>query len=242
MRLFSVFLLLFALEFTLMAKPEKMYETESGIVEYEIRGGGTLMGMKTSTKGTKTLSFKNWGNLSLTEETKTVETNGKAKQERTLGKFENGIVYVVDFEQKAIMKMDMQDSMNAYGKGKSNMTQVGREMMQQMGGKKVGEESVLGYTCEVWEFQWGKVWGHKGIPLKTQSTMMGITHTEIATKVNFGASIPSSKFVLPNYPIQSMDDMIMQNMQKGEGMEDMSDAEKKELKELMKNMGSMFGK
>jgi len=231
----------FAIE-VLSAQPTKMYELQSGIVEYEISSGGSMMGVKTSTKGTKTLYFKDWGNVNLMREIKTVEINGKGKSENSLAKFENGIVYSVDEEEKIIMKMDMKDAVNAMGQGKSSMTQTGREMMQQMGGKKVGEESILGYSCEVWEFQWGKVWGHKGIPLKTQSTMMGISQQEIAKKVQFGVTVPASKFVLPNYPIRSMDEMMMQNFEKSSAKEDMSPEEVKELKELMKNMGGMFEK
>jgi len=232
-------LMFFAAE-TVSAKPTKMYELQSGIVEYELSGGGSMMGIKTSTKGSKTLFFKDWGNVNLMEEIKTVETNGKGKQEKSLVKFDNGIVYNVDMEEKVIMKMNMKDTMNTMGQGKSSMTQAGRDMMQQMGGRKIGEESVLGYACEAWEFQWGKVWSHKGIPLKTQSTMMGITHLEIAKKIQFDITVPSSKFVLPNYPIRSMDEMMMQNFDK-DSMNDKEDMPQ-ELKELMKNMGGMFGK
>ena len=55
-------------------------------------------------------------------------------------------------------------------------------------------------------------------------------------------TVPASKFVLPNYPIRSMDEMMMQNFEKSTAKEDMSPEEVKELKELMKNMGGMFGK
>lgn len=236
-------LMFFATE-VFSATPTKMYELQSGIVEYDISGGGSMMGIKTSTKGSKTLFFKDWGNINVMEEVKTVETNGKGKQEKSLAKFDNGTVYSVDAEEKVIIKMDMQDALNSMGQGKSSMTQAGRDMMQQMGGKKIGEENILGYPCEVWEFQWGKIWGHKGIPLKTQSTMMGITHLEMAKKVQFGVTAPSSKFTLPSYPMRSMDEMMMQGFDKNSmnNTEDMTPQERKELQELMKNMGGIFGK
>lgn len=226
--------LVVAVSLPLLAKPTKMFEVESGVVEYVISGGGSMMGIKTSTKGSKTVSFKDWGNVMLDEESITEQSGGEVTKEKSLVKYDNGMVYAVNFDEKVIMKMDAK----AMAEDKSILMQSSKEAMQQMGGKQTGKDSVLGYTCEVWEFQWGKVCSHKGIPLKTSSTMMGITHNEIATKVNFGVNIPSSKFILPNYPMTSMNDMTRQSIGKATNGE----MSPEQMQDLMKNLGGMFGK
>ena len=217
----------------------KRYEVKSGIVEYKIDGGGSIMGMKTSTKGTKTIAFKDWGNVEISDETVEEEAPMQGvKTKRTLSKFDNLALYTVDFDQKIITKMDaMQED---YIKSNTNYTKYGRDMLEKNGGKLVGHENVLGYKCEVWEWMGSKIWVYKGVTLKLEGSMMGIKMSEEATKVQFDVAVPSSRFELPNYPVKSINEMYGAAMM--EGTEDMSDEEKAQMQEMMKNIGNMFGK
>ncbi|MGE4510203.1 MAG: hypothetical protein AB7D43_03770 [Sulfurimonadaceae bacterium] len=210
----------------------KRYEVSSGEIEYTIEGGGKMIGMQTSTSGTKNVVFKDWGNVEVSESRETTKMSGQQPQsEHTLVKFEDGKVYSVDFEDKVIYFHDIMGG--GYDKISQNYTQYGRDMLEQNGGKRVGSEKLLGYNCEVWEWQGMKMWVYKGVMLKITSNMMGVTHTERATKAKFGVTIPSERFALPKYPVKKADAMYEEAL---EG-EDMSEEEKAQAKELMKSFG-----
>jgi hypothetical protein len=210
----------------------KRYEVRSGEIEYKIEGGGKMIGMQTSTSGTKTVVFQDWGNVEVSESKETTKMTGQQPQsEHTLVKFDNGKVYSVDFEDKVIYFHDVMQG--DYDKTSQNYTRYGRDMLEKNGGKRVGNEKVLGYNCEVWEWQGIKMWVYKGVMLKTASNMMGVTHTETATKAKFDVTIASERFVLPKYPVKKTEDMYEEAL---EG-EDMSEEEKAQAKELMKSFG-----
>ncbi|HEO98228.1 MAG TPA: hypothetical protein ENO02_02900 [Epsilonproteobacteria bacterium] len=81
------------------------------------------------------------------------------------------------------------------------MASKGKAMMQQMGGKKTGMDKVLGYSCEVWELMGTKQCIYKGVSLKVESNVMGMKHTEVATKAEFDISISKDDFKLPDFPV-----------------------------------------
>jgi hypothetical protein len=93
--------------------------------------------------------------------------------------------------------------MGALGGGKSPM-EMGEAMLKQMGGKKIGTDKVLGYTCDVWEMMGTKQCIYKGIPLKIESNVMGLKNTEVATKAEFDISISDEDLKLPDFPIYDM--------------------------------------
>ena len=157
---------------------------------------------------------------------------GRTTKEHRLLKIQDGIVYSVDYKQKKIIKQDMSQFMNG-----KNMSKMGTENFKEMGGKKIGTGEVLGLSCEVWEMMGTKMWLHKGVTLKTESNIMGMTHKIEATEVNFGVSIPSDKLKLPDYPTQTAEEMIQHQMSKpGRGGNQPSPEEMKHMQEMMKKM------
>jgi hypothetical protein len=170
------------------------------------------MGSTIDGSGTEDLYFKNWGDLELkkTDEKKTTHINifGQKKTEvdeaHTINKLDNGKSYTVDMKNKIIyvQRDPAMEMMKTFGKG--DVEKTGEKMLESMGGKKVGQEKILGYTCDVWEIPGGKQWIYKGIPLKLQMTVMGITTTNEATSAEFNKSVPDKYFKLPDYPIEEM--------------------------------------
>ncbi len=229
--LFIALLLVFVSSQALYAKM-KRYEVKSGMVTYTITGGGNIMGIKNEAHGHKTLYFDAYGNVEVQETEETATTMGRTEKRHRLVKIENGMVYSVDFKQKVITKQDM--SQMIQGK---DMSKMGKEMLEEMGGKKVGNGEVLGFSCKIWEVMGTKIWMHKGVTLKIESNVMGMIHKEEATEVKFGTSIPSDKLKLPDYPIQSMEEMIQHQMsQPGRGGHQPSPEEIKQMQEMMKGM------
>jgi len=192
------------------ANQMQKYEVANGKVEYEIKGSGDIMGMKMKTIGKKRLIFTDYGVENLTEENKISkeEMNGKSKTTKThtLTYMKNSIVYTVRFDAKRIMRMQNPAAAMSglMGAGK-NMEQTGKEMMKSMGGKKIGTDKVLGYTCDVWDLMGVKQCIYKGLPLKVESNIMGIKNTEIATKAEFDISLSNDDFKLPDFPIYDME-------------------------------------
>jgi hypothetical protein len=210
----------------------KRYEVESGIVTYTISGAGNIMGIKNEASGHKTLYFEDYGNVEVQETEETSTTMGQTKKRHELVKIQNGMVYSVDFERKVITEQDISKLMNG-----KDMSKMGKEMLEEMGGKKVGTGKVLGLPCEIWEIVGTKIWLHKGVTLKIESNIMGMIHKEEATEVKFGVSIPSEKLKLPDYPTQSLEEMIQHQMsQPGSKGHKPSPEEMKQMQEMMNNM------
>lgn len=217
----------------------KRYEIQSGTVEYSTSTQGSMMGITTTSKGSKKIAFKEWGNVEMIETDETTTTTMQGTEKRhSLTKFDNMNLYSVDEKNKIIIKNEtFHDS---YVQSNKNFTQYGRDMLKKNGGKLIGHEKILGYPCEVWEWNGAKIWVYKGVMLQVESSVMGVSTKETAIKAQFNTSIPTSRFALPKYPIKSASQMYENP---GDGAEDgLSDQERQEANEIMKSLGNMFGR
>ena len=190
----------------------KRYHVKSGIVKYKTRIKGKVMGSTIEGSGTQELYFKNWGDTELkkTEEKKVTHINifGQKKTEventKTIDKLDNGKSYTVD-EKNKVIYVRQDPAMNMMKNMKQeDVSAAGESMLKSLGGKKIGTGKVLGYTCDIWEIPGGKQWIYKGVPLKLEMTLMGITTTNEAVEAKFNVSVPDKYFDLPNYPVQQM--------------------------------------
>jgi len=222
----------------------KRYPVESGIVKYKTITKGKVMGSTISGNGESTLYFKNYGALELTEDqsTQTTEVNFFGKKNKTeeknhsMTKMENGMVYSVDFDKKKIHKMENIGATMLKG---VDVNKVGKEMLETMGGKKIANEKFQGYDCEVWDLNGNKQYFYKGIPLRSEMKMMGITTITEATSVKFDTKVSDSKFKLPDFEV-----VEVENMMSASGIDEMMDSDEfqddmKEAKENMEKMKNM---
>jgi hypothetical protein len=135
----------------------------------------------------------------------------------------------VDYEQKVIVQYDPATLMQSEHK---DIAKSSKEMMLAMGGKKIGEESIQGYACEVWETPQIKLWLHKGILLRSEANIMGITHTTEATKIKLDASVSDEDLKLPDFPIQTMEESMKNN---NSNMPKMTPEQMQQMQEMMKS-------
>ncbi len=181
----------------------KRYGVESGIIAYKTTISGKMMGSTISGEGTANLYFKDWGALELKEDkssqTTFVKIFGKTKEEKTnqhdMHKLDNGDSYSVDFKNKTI-QTQKDPMMQYFLQTDTDVEKAGKNMLEAMGGKKIGEETFKGYNCEIWELLGGKQWVHKGIMLKMEMTVLGITTINEATNVEFNINVPDKIFQL----------------------------------------------
>lgn len=204
----------------------KRYKVKSGIVEYKTTIAGKVMGSKISGSGVQYLYFKNYGALELNEEissqTSVMKFFGKEKKEttksHTMNKIENGKNYSVDFDNEIITGGNI-PGMMLMDEGK-DAEDTGKEMLIAMGGEKIGDESFMGYNCEVWTVMGAKQWLHKGVLLKMEMSTLGISTITEAVAVEFDVSVPDSKFELPNFTIEQAPEMV-NTSELNEGLEGM---------------------
>jgi len=177
------------------------YGVESGIVKYKITLSGKLMDNIIEGKGQEIVYFDKWGNKIIKEEkiTKTTKTNvfnkviNQSENIHHIQKLENEIIYKVDFKNQKI---------NTYKKNNTELIKHNNNnLLEKYGGKKLINEVFKGYDCEVWDVSGTKQWLYKGVPLKTEVTIMGIKTTKEAISANFNVLLTESEFNLPDYPI-----------------------------------------
>lgn len=71
---------------------------------------------------------------------------------------------------------------------------LGQAVLDSLGGEIEGQESVMGYTCDVVRALGSRVWIHKGVSLKTESNIMGIKYFEKAVRFVPGDDVQDSFF------------------------------------------------
>ena len=203
----------------------KRYEIKSGIIEYKTRTFGKVLFTKIDTRSTKTVAFSNYGAKESQDE---ISIDNKNKETHTLVVLDNGVTYSVDFKKEQITKTTDAMVMMHMEQNK-DMGQTGEEMLIAMGAKKTGTGEVLGYECDIWEVSGGKQWMYKGVVLKIEMVVMGITTLEEATSIKFNVAVAKKYFDLPDFEIIDLTENEMD-------YSDADDGPSQEEKEKMKNM------
>jgi len=208
----------------------KRYEVKSGIIQYNTSTSGNVLGSVIKGSGTESVYFKDWGAIELIEEqssqTTTAKIFGKTSTQttntHTISKLDNGESYYVDFDKKQIyLRRDMAMDITKVLHPKADAGDVGKNMLEGIGGKKIGNENYLGYDCEVWDVKAGKQWMYKGVVLKIEMTALGLTTIKEATSAKFNISVSDKNFKLPNFPVQK-EEGFLNNTAFENDMEDMN--------------------
>jgi|GEM_PF-4474863 len=120
---------------------QKRYDVKSGIVTYKIEGGCSMLGVSTKTTGTQKLYFKDYGNVEVRIIDETSNTMGQVSKTHSISKLDHGTTYSVDEESKRIIKQDIA-LLRQQDKKQADMLTMGKDMMEKMGGKKIGTGNV----------------------------------------------------------------------------------------------------
>jgi hypothetical protein len=171
------------------------FVVKSGYVEYELTGSIT---------GTKKFWWDNYGDRTRTE----IKSTSVIKMFGTTTKEEQHTITITDentiYSQDLIEGTAYKSSNEEYDEVTQEMTedmtdaeieQMGNEILESLGGERLGTEKVLGKDCEVIKVMMAKVWMYKGIPLKSEAKVMRIETNETAVKFDENISIPSSTFI-----------------------------------------------
>ncbi|MFQ5639444.1 MAG: hypothetical protein ACE5IR_15775 [bacterium] len=172
------------------------YGLKQACIEYKITGDMFA--------GTETLYFDRYGMREAKYSKQTVKVMGMTQKNHTatfVNFDEDGVIYTYDYKTKSGTKMEnpLKEAFQ-----KEDMKEVGKEMMVQMGGKKIGTGKVLGKTCEIWETMGVKTWIWNWITLKTVSNMMGMKMTIEATKIS--ENYDKKNLIKPNVKYRDIGD------------------------------------
>lgn len=183
-----IILILLLVCIAISAQDFKRYQFKSGKVVYETSGSMT---------GTETMYFDDYGMLELKETKATLEMMGIKQVTDTKVLMNGKWIYTIDKNSGEANKME-NPLYSMFPEG-GDLEKVGEEMMINMGGKKIGSETLLGKECDIWEIKklMSKVWVWKSIPIKSVVNMMGMNITQIATSVEVDISVSPDKFKIP---------------------------------------------
>lgn len=170
-----------------------MYGVEKGLIVYDVYGGGPLTPETNLTlEGNASLRFSDFGKTLLSSEEGIVITSGALQSRQAINNLEKqtgDALFTVDFQNEKIHER------------KNSISKI----MKQRDTKDLnnaGQEEVAGVTCDVWEGDGIRKCLYKGIPLKIESDVLGISYHKVARIVDFDTNSSSEVYVLPDFPIE----------------------------------------
>lgn len=170
------------------AQSLKRYNVQSGIIEYELAGAQT---------GKETIYFTDWGMKEAKITKSEMSYGGFAQQLHTAVIIDGDFVYTLDFASRTGTK-SINPILLMVGDENVDLIALGELMMSQMGGEKIGQETVLGKSCDVWEIKQlgSKTWVWNGVTLKTKVDL-GMQMNSIAVSIS-ETDVPDEKFEIPS--------------------------------------------
>ena len=170
----------------------KKFDVETGKVLFNITGTGQLTDdVNITVKGEGKLRFRNWGTEALVEEDYVEITSGVLKnihKVKSCEKFEDTQRFEVNFKTEKILERPMP---------KGNF-----KTYYLKGLEKSGQETIAGYTCDVWEAEGVRKCIYKGIPLLVEYYLLGVYYQKKAIDVQLNIETSPSKCMLPNFPVE----------------------------------------
>jgi len=205
-RVYFFLFFIFTLQLSIaQSQSYKRYGVKSGMIEYKTTIKGKVLVSKVEGSGNSSIYFKDYGAVEVQKEkSKQINTTkffGSSKTDTTkvnkIVKFDHGKVTSVDLDKKSTYN-GKDIGIPLLSKNKDPY-KTGEELLEDMGGEKIGTEEFLGYKCDVWKVPGGKQLLYKGVMLKLDMKMLGIRTIQEATSAKFNLDIPNKYFQLPEF-------------------------------------------
>lgn len=165
----------------------KKYPFKSAIVEYTISGNST---------GTKTTYIADYGYKQAELSEITTKIMGFKSTEKKDVITVGSIINNIDHQTKEVSKVNNPFA-EKYAKNiGEDYIKTGEEVLMSLGFEKKGTETILGKKCTVWKGM-NTIWAWKGLVLKSETNIMGMKISEVATSIKTDVKVPSSRFEIP---------------------------------------------
>ncbi|VAX29305.1 hypothetical protein MNBD_IGNAVI01-771 [hydrothermal vent metagenome] len=197
-KLYLIFILLILYSVT-NGQDFKRYQFKSGKVVYK------LSGMMT---GTETMYFDDYGRKEVRFNESEVNMMGTKQKTSTQTITDGKYIYSINKQNNTAQKME--NPIYSMFTKDDDLQKIGDDIMKKLGGKKIGNETINGKDCEIWEVQklGGKVWVWNSISIKSDINMMGMKMTQVAESVETNIDVSPDLFKLPKgITIQDMGSM-----------------------------------
>ncbi len=189
MKKFSIVLLtLLTFSFLLNGQDFKRYKFKSGKVVYKMSGAQT---------GTETLYFDDYGRKEVHFTESEMDMMGIKQSINSQTILEGKYIYNIDKATNTATKMEnpMYDMLS----DEDDVEKIGEDIMKKMGGKKVGNETIKGKDCDVWEVpkMGGKIWVWQSIGIRTEVNMMGVSIVQEMESLETDIDVSADLFKIP---------------------------------------------
>lgn len=177
------------------AQQARKYAVKSGYLKLELSG---------STVGTREIWWDNYGQKT-TEHEKYITTTKmlgmkSTEQKDALTIIVNDQFWTINYIENTGMKgvvPNFADDMNMNSMSEKEQQEFVNQLIEDMGGQRLGTEKLGTYTCEVVSLMGMKVWVYKGLALKSEGKLMGIETKEMYSDFKPGTTVAASKFTPP---------------------------------------------
>jgi predicted transcriptional regulator len=170
------------------------FDVEQGFVLYEILGGAQLTDeTNLNIQGTSRLRFKEWGEVMQEEDDGMVVTKGAINFVQEVKRLEKHIgdkVITVDYENEQLLERKKSEHTSSQVKETEGLLHRGQDV-------------VAGVLCSVWVGPSIKKCIYKGVVLKQESQVLGVSYVKKAIKAVFDINASDEQCILPDFPIQA---------------------------------------
>lgn len=237
---------------------DKIYDFNSGYFKMTTTGP--------MNSGTEEVFIDGGGKVEARYNENTVNTPfGIKRTDKQITYRDGNIFYAYDPETNTAIKRDLKKDSEEFLKGanQKDMKSFSEEMIEKMGGKKIGREKLLNGKIEadvyVFENFGTKVWYYKKFPVKTYTNMAGMEMVSEVVEMWINKPVPQDKIRLPKgvkiVDAPSLKEIFSrmnaakdtpeyQEHLKADDMSDMQDSMKEgapQFQEVLKSLSDMFG-
>lgn len=182
------FILIFTVSFA-QKENYKVYPFKSASVQYKQSG---------DSQGIHTKYIEDYGFYQADYSETTTKAMGVEVKEMAATILKGAKIYAINFGKNTISEMEnpaYKTYANSTGK---DYEALGKRSLKSLGYTKTDKiEKILGKDCEIWEGKTGKLWLWQGLTLKSVTTVLGMTITEKAIKIDTDTPVKMAKFTIP---------------------------------------------
>ena len=172
---------------------------KAGFKRYPMKSGFYVVIHSGTQTGTDTIYFDRWGWREAKYSHTVMSMMGITQKTNTLTLLDGTLMYNIDLDKRTGTKTENPMFASLSDKSGKDMTKMGEEMLEGMGGKKIGSEKILGKLADIWEVKSmsTKTWIWMGLTLKVVMSMMGMESTSIAVELIENVKNPEDKMKIP---------------------------------------------
>ncbi len=174
----------------------------SNINYYQLKSGHIVYEMSGKREGTEEFYFDDWGvkevSIKKTDIVSVFYSVKTVQKENSKTIIIGNDCYAIDLNKNTGVKTNFKPNLENTKVKSPLLRKINKSSFESNGAKKIGEGTILGKECEIWEAPGKKIWFWKDIPLKIISKSKYKNKNVLeAIKIDIENPIDSSVFSIP---------------------------------------------